>query len=591
MSELNSAPAPAPNEKAAPDSIDTVIATTHIEPLASISPPPGTKEEADPKAKAKAKAEAEAEDAEVELEAEDAKAEDAKAEDAEAEDAKAEDAEAEDAEAEDAEAEDAKAKPEVEPEAEAEDTKRKKEDHNAQTQQSYVLKHIRWRDPWTGHTLDKQILTQNQNGPCPLIALTNVLILQNKLQIPTATTTNGSVAEITADALASLLGNFLLAQDGISEETVSLVLGLLPSMSRGLDVELRFANIYDFAEPSGATAVFRAFGVVLVHGWVAEGSALPVVAETLRLCGGSYQAAAEYVFAADEMSHGQVLGQNHSYNSMHENRPPAVLSLEEEDRVGRALALNAWLEDTATQLTGSGLRMLQHLLPEPSLAVFFRNNHFSTLFRPSQQGLFMLCTDEAVAADTRVVWESLADVHQSGSAFFDAAFCPIDPRGGGKGKDADYAREEVKEDTANVDDDYAFALELERQQQEEEDLRRKRQLQVRQQDRMPPGMNVGRRSKLYAVPEVTKAAAAAAAEGGRRPMGRSRSEESFERRMADAFLPHEPATVGRKNARGGEQQRQRQQQQQQPRAQQQHQHQHQQRRRDEKATDSGCIIC
>ncbi|KAI7822105.1 hypothetical protein BX661DRAFT_128577, partial [Kickxella alabastrina] len=328
------------------------------------------------------------------------------------------------------------------------------------------LKHIRWRDPWTGHTLDKQILTQNQNGPCPLIALTNVLILQNKLQIPTATTTNGSVAEITADALASLLGNFLLAQDGISEETVSLVLGLLPSMSRGLDVELRFANIYDFAEPSGATAVFRAFGVVLVHGWVAEGSALPVVAETLRLCGGSYQAAAEYVFAADEMSHGQVLGQNHSYNSMHENRPPAVLSLEEEDRVGRALALNAWLEDTATQLTGSGLRMLQHLLPEPSLAVFFRNNHFSTLFRPSQQGLFMLCTDEAVAADTRVVWESLADVHQSGSAFFDAAFCPIDPRGGGKGKDADYAREEVKEDTANVDDDYAFALELERQQQE-----------------------------------------------------------------------------------------------------------------------------
>ncbi|KAJ1890807.1 hypothetical protein LPJ66_007267 [Kickxella alabastrina] len=571
MSELNSTPAPAPNEKAAPDSIDTVIATTRIEPLATISPPPGTKEEAGPKAEA----EAEAEDAEAEdAEAEDAEAEDAEAEDAKAEDAKVEpevepeaeaEAEAEDA-PEEAKAEDAKAE-----DAKAEDAKRKKENHNAQTQQSYVLKHIRWRDPWTGHTLDKQILTQNQNGPCPLIALTNVLILQNKLQIPT----NSSVAEITADALASLLGNFLLAQDGVSEETVALVLGLLPSMSRGLDVELRFANIYDFAEPSGATAVFRAFGVVLVHGWVAEGSALPVVAETLHLCGGSYQAAAEYVFAADEMSHGQVLGQNHSYNSMHENRPPAVLSPEEEDRVGRALALNAWLEDTATQLTGSGLRMLQHLLPEPSLAVFFRNNHFSTLFRRSQQGLFMLCTDEAVAADTRVVWESLADVHQSGSAFFDAAFCPIDPRGGGKGKDADYAREEVKEDTANVDDDYAFALELERQQQEEEDLRRKRQLQVRQQDRMPPGMNVGRRSKLYAVPEVTKAAAAAAAEGGRRPMGRSRSEESFERRMADAFLPHEPATVGRKNARDGEQQRQ----------------QQQQRRRDEKATDSGCIIC
>ena len=42
---------------------------------------------------------------------------------------------------------------------------------------AYQLKWIPWKDDFI------PIVTQNQNGPCPLLALTNVLIFKGKLKI------------------------------------------------------------------------------------------------------------------------------------------------------------------------------------------------------------------------------------------------------------------------------------------------------------------------------------------------------------------------------------------------------------------------
>lgn len=81
-----------------------------------------------------------------------------------------------------------------------------------------------------------------------------------------------------------------------------------------------------------------------------------------------------------------------------------------------------FLQATAGQLTDFGLKRLRIGLREGELCVFFRNNHFSTLFRHNEQ-LFVLVTDEGFADIQEVVWETLesttGDTH-----YFDQQFKP-----------------------------------------------------------------------------------------------------------------------------------------------------------------------
>ncbi|KAJ1955535.1 hypothetical protein GGI12_005538, partial [Dipsacomyces acuminosporus] len=91
-----------------------------------------------------------------------------------------------------------------------------------------------------------------------------------------------------------------------------------------------------------------------------------------------------------------------------------------------------------------------------------------------------------------------------------------------------------------LDEDYALALTL--QQEEEERLRQsnkedRQKLQVRQQDKMPPGMDMKQHGHLYGVPVVTKEGEKKLAQA----IFRTKSDENFSRHMADTFLPHESA--------------------------------------------------
>ncbi|KAJ1746077.1 hypothetical protein LPJ58_005842, partial [Coemansia sp. RSA 1591] len=61
---------------------------------------------------------------------------------------------------------------------------------------------------------------------------------------------------------------------------------------------------------------------------------------------------------------------------------------------------------------------------------------------------------------------------------------------------------------------------------------------VRQQDRMPPGMHVREHGHLHNVPEVSREGEAQLA----RAMYRSASDENFERRMENTFMPNKAAT-------------------------------------------------
>lgn len=68
----------------------------------------------------------------------------------------------------------------------------------AQEQDAFLLKRVKWG----GRTL--QILTQNENGPCPLVALCNVLLLRNDISL-------SSEAELVpAEYLLSLVVELLI---------------------------------------------------------------------------------------------------------------------------------------------------------------------------------------------------------------------------------------------------------------------------------------------------------------------------------------------------------------------------------------------
>ena len=65
----------------------------------------------------------------------------------------------------------------------------------------YRLKWI----PWEEGDDFVPIITQNKNGPCPLIALCNVLTFKRRMRIPPGNST------IQSDELAQLLADYILS--------------------------------------------------------------------------------------------------------------------------------------------------------------------------------------------------------------------------------------------------------------------------------------------------------------------------------------------------------------------------------------------
>ena len=70
------------------------------------------------------------------------------------------------------------------------------------------------------------------------------------------------------------------------------------------------------------------------------------------------------------------------------------------------------------------------------MAVFFRNNHFSTVHRSGGQ-LFLLVTDQGFLEKSSLVWETLANI-EGDTEFVDAQFQPGE-EGLAQGEDGDRA--------------------------------------------------------------------------------------------------------------------------------------------------------
>uniref|UniRef100_A0A061R138 Protein fam63b-like n=1 Tax=Tetraselmis sp. GSL018 TaxID=582737 RepID=A0A061R138_9CHLO len=117
------------------------------------------------------------------------------------------------------------------------------------------------------------IILQNENGPCPLLAIANVLLLRNTIQLPEA------ASDISQDRLLGIIGEHLLdvTQEHVdpsaalnNQQNVSDAIANLPKLTTGVDVNVKFDMGPSGFEFTDEVTVFDILGISLVHGWLMD---------------------------------------------------------------------------------------------------------------------------------------------------------------------------------------------------------------------------------------------------------------------------------------------------------------------------------
>ncbi|XP_062342523.1 ubiquitin carboxyl-terminal hydrolase MINDY-1 [Osmerus eperlanus] len=251
----------------------------------------------------------------------------------------------------------------------------------------YFVKWITWKEKKT------PIITQSENGPCPLLAIMNTLFLRWKAKLPAQTEV------ITTEDLMAHLGECVLSvkprekAEGMElnfQQNMSDAMAVLPKLSTGLDVNVRFTGVTDF-EYTPECIVFDLLNIPLYHGWLVDPQSPEMVSAVGKL---SYNQLVE-----------KIIDYKHSTDS---------------SRVSEGLVSEQFLESTATQLSYHGLCELNTTASEGEISVFFRNNHFSTMIKHKGH-LYLLVTDQGFLQEEGLVWESLHNVEGDGN-FCDSDF-------------------------------------------------------------------------------------------------------------------------------------------------------------------------
>ncbi|NXY57004.1 MINY1 hydrolase, partial [Callaeas wilsoni] len=324
----------------------------------------------------------------------------------------------------------------------------------AREEDFYCVKWISWKGERT------PVVTQSENGPCPLLAIMNVLLLQWK-----ASALPPQKEVITAEELMAHLGNCILAtQPRDTSEALQLnfqqnindTMTVLPKLSTGLDVNVRFTGVSDF-EYTPECIVFDLLNIPLYHGWLVDPQSPEQVQAVGKL---SYNQLVEKIITCKQASDSSL--------------------------VSEGLVAEQFLESTASQLTFHGLCELTAQAREGELGVFFRNNHFSTMIKHKGH-LYLLVTDQGFLQEEGVVWESLHSV-DGDSCFCDTEF-HLSHALGKEGATAAPPDHQLQQ--RQVDQDYMVALSLQQGQNPPSvlsDLELARQLQQEeyQQHHPPP---------------------------------------------------------------------------------------------------------
>ena len=123
--------------------------------------------------------------------------------------------------------------------------------------------------------------------------------------------------------------------------------------------------------------------------------------------------------------HGWVVENNEEKTAIEELTYNQAVELIMTQPGDRADLISRFFNENPSQLTSKGLRMIENGLDEEEVAVFFRNNHFSTIIKLNGS-VYLLATDVAFIEAENVVWERLEQI-KGNNLFCNSFFIPLEP--------------------------------------------------------------------------------------------------------------------------------------------------------------------
>ncbi|KAI9807621.1 MAG: hypothetical protein M1825_005561 [Sarcosagium campestre] len=337
-----------------------------------------------------------------------------------------------------------------------------------QTTETYEVKHIRWVDPAVSDAVrTSPILVQNANGPCPLVALVNALSLTTPTNVDTGLVETLRVREqVSLGLLLDAVFDELMSgrRGGVAQDLpdVSDLYQFLITLHTGMNVNPQFVpcgfeppkslkadederlqqqeqqqqqqQAVSQDEPKGLKVgsfeetremkLYSTFSVPLIHGWLP--SRHHAAFSALARSGRTYEDAQNLLFREEELED-KLAGDG--------------LSAEEQLLLQDIATIKYFLSQSATQLTKSGLAAIVKELAPGAVAILFRNDHFSTLYKhPHSHKMMQLVTDMGYAGHEEVVWESLVDVSGEGSEFLSGDFRAVGNNNSNKQQQGDSSR-------------------------------------------------------------------------------------------------------------------------------------------------------
>ncbi|RMZ87988.1 hypothetical protein DV736_g4777, partial [Chaetothyriales sp. CBS 134916] len=449
--------------------------------------------------------------------------------------------------------------------------------------ETYQIKHFNWFDHSSGRLRSSSMLVQNKNGPCPLLALVNALILGAKEESQAALDDAlRSREQVSIGLIIETLMYELItrgAESGAELPDVDALNAFLMRLKTGMNANPRFVannppppNLMD-AENSALDLpqaerqkqkagsfestldmnLYGAFAVPLLHGWLPE-PGTPAEGAFKRSAQ-TYEDAQALQFSEEELEY---------------KLTTSGLSPQEQAIWEDINSIKTFLEQFPTQLTPSGLDAVRECLPSGSFAIMFRNDHFSTIYKHPQSGqLFTLITDAGYAERDEIIWESLVDISGAHNDYFSGDFRFVsheqaDSRNAGdSGAILDHHQHLSVPDVASPlspqeqqeqhDADFAMALQLQEEEEQRERAASARRMrsgtqQGNQNRRSPRGSATNIPITLTPVPsrsdapENRPAIPPRAGRGGAGPLAVNRPSDALE---DDAPPAYEEAAKGK----------------------------------------------
>ncbi|KAK3683444.1 hypothetical protein B0T22DRAFT_500968 [Podospora appendiculata] len=306
--------------------------------------------------------------------------------------------------------------------------------------ETYQIKNINWHDVTAARNpRTSPILVQNANGPCPLVALVNALSLTtpadktNTVLVETLRSREQVSLGLLLEAVFDELMSERRLKPGVDLPDVAELYDFLKGLHTGMNVNPRFiptpddvnafkrtslTHLHPAERVDGVPGTFEhtremelyaTFSIPLIHGWLPSKD--DAVHDSFARQAASYEDTQNLLFREEELE--EKLSSSHHQG----------LTEDEQQIYQDILTIKSYLSISATQLTPWGLSVIRKSMRPGSVAILFRNDHFSTLYRhPQTQELLTLVTDAGYANHPEVVWESLSDVNGERTEYFSGDF-------------------------------------------------------------------------------------------------------------------------------------------------------------------------